>query len=77
MKICSKKYIHVPKSKTTEILEVFIAFTYTKKVYIGAFIKARIRIRIRIRSQTFGTDQKGPDPQRCFKVGIKPLTMRI
>jgi hypothetical protein len=37
-----------------------MAFTHTKKVYIGSFIKARIQIR----SQTSGSgsDQKGPDP---------------
>jgi hypothetical protein len=37
-----------------------MAFTLTKKVDIGSFIKARIRIR----SQTSGSgsDQKGPDP---------------
>jgi hypothetical protein len=47
-----------------------MAFTHTKKVDIGSFVKARIRIRnrirnrIRIRSQTSrsGSDQKGPDP---------------
>jgi hypothetical protein len=35
-----------------------MAFTHTKQVYIESFIKARIRIR----SQTSGSDQKGPDP---------------
>jgi hypothetical protein len=42
MKICPNKYIHGPKS---EIPETFIAFTHTKKVEIGSFIKARIQIR--------------------------------
>jgi hypothetical protein len=43
-----------------------VAFTQTRRVDIGSFIKARIRIRIR--SQTSGSesgcgsDQKGPDP---------------
>jgi hypothetical protein len=30
MKICSKKYIHGPKSLTTEILEVIMTFTHQK-----------------------------------------------
>jgi hypothetical protein len=30
--------------KTTEIFEVFMAFTHTKKVEIGSFIKSRTRI---------------------------------
>jgi hypothetical protein len=38
--ICSK-----PKSYTTEIPEVFMAFTHTKKVDLELFIKGRIRIR--------------------------------
>jgi hypothetical protein len=36
-------YIHEPRSNP----KVFLAFTHTKKVYIGSFIKARIRIRVR------------------------------
>jgi hypothetical protein len=41
-----------------------MAFTHTKKVDIGIFIKARIRIRIRSQTSVFGSrfDQKGPDP---------------
>jgi hypothetical protein len=58
MKIFSKKYIHGPKSETTEISKIFMDFTHNKKVEIVSFIKARIRIR----SQTPGSDQKGPDP---------------
>jgi hypothetical protein len=63
MKICSQKYLHEPKSNTTEIPEVSLAFTLgTKKVEIGSFFKDRIRIRIG--SQKSGSDQKGPDPTR-------------
>jgi hypothetical protein len=37
-----------------------MAFTHTKKVYIGSFIKARIRIRIRsqMSGSESGSDQK-------------------
>jgi hypothetical protein len=51
MKICSAKYIHGPKSKTTEILEVFMAFTHTKKVDI--YIQGHL-----LRPGS-GSDQKG------------------
>jgi hypothetical protein len=37
-----------------------MAFTHTKKVEIGSFIKARIRIWSRIS----GSDQNDPDPTR-------------
>jgi hypothetical protein len=35
--------------KATQIPKVFMAFTQTKKVDMGSFIKARIRIRIRLK----------------------------
>jgi hypothetical protein len=41
----AKKDTHGPKSEATEILKVHIAFTLTKKVDIGSFIKASIQIR--------------------------------
>jgi hypothetical protein len=37
-----------------------MAFTHTKKVNIGPFIKARIRIGSKTSGS--GSDQKGPDP---------------
>jgi hypothetical protein len=48
-----------------QIPEVFMAFTHTKKVKIGSFLKAKIRIRIRSQTSGSGSDQKGldPDPQ--------------
>jgi hypothetical protein len=52
-----------------------MAFTQTKNVDTESFIKARIRIR----SQTSGSDQKGPDqldqdPQHCLYVKkIRPI----
>jgi hypothetical protein len=42
--------------------KVFMAFTHTKKVDIGSFIKAKIRIRVRSQTSGSGSDQKGPDP---------------
>jgi hypothetical protein len=61
MKICSNEYTNIygPKSKTTEILVVFIAFKNNKKVEKESFITARIGIR----PQTSGSgyDQKSQD----------------
>jgi hypothetical protein len=49
-----------------------MAFTHTKKVKIGIFLKARIRIR----SQMSGSDQKGSDPtgsgSATLTVGLEP-----
>jgi hypothetical protein len=53
----TKKLNNIDKSHIYNI-EVYMAFTHTKKVDTESFIKARIRIR----SQTSGSDQKGPDP---------------
>jgi hypothetical protein len=67
-KICSKKYFHEPKSWATDISKVFLAFTHTKIVDVGSFIRARTRIR----PQTSGFDQKGPDP-----IGSGSVTLPI
>jgi hypothetical protein len=40
----AKKYNHGPKIITTEILKIHKAFTLTKNVEIGPFIKASIQI---------------------------------
>jgi hypothetical protein len=45
-----------------------MVLTHTKKVDLESFIKERIR------SQTSGSDQKGPDPQHCQKL---KMLMRI
>jgi hypothetical protein len=39
-----------------------MAFTHTKKVYMGSFLKARIRIRSHKSGSGSRSDQKGPDP---------------
>jgi hypothetical protein len=36
----AKKYTHGPKSEAIEIIKVHVAFTLTKKVEIGSFLKA-------------------------------------
>jgi hypothetical protein len=66
--ICSKKYSHELKSYTTEVSEVFMAFSHTKKVDIWSFIKARIRIR----PQISGSGHRFLDPDPTKKVRIRP-----
>jgi hypothetical protein len=72
--ICSKKYIQEPNSSATEIPKVFMAFTHTKKVDLGSFIKARIRIRPkrpgsdRIRNTAFLWDVS-KEPKSCMMSG--------
>jgi hypothetical protein len=50
------------KQHTGRFLEVFMAFTHTKKVETESFIKSRIRIRIRSQTSGSRSDQKGSDP---------------
>jgi hypothetical protein len=47
-----------------------MAFTHTKKVYIGSYIKARIRIRI----QSWRSD---PDPTKKVRIRPDPVRIRI
>jgi hypothetical protein len=60
----------------TEIPEVFMAFTPTKKVKIRSFLKARIWIQIRSQTSGSGSDQRGQYPTRygsvTLTVGLEP-----
>jgi hypothetical protein len=58
MKLCSKKNINRPKSLTTEIPEVFVAFKYTtKKLRYGHLLKPGSGSVLR---------RPDPDPQHWF-----------
>jgi hypothetical protein len=54
-----------------------MAFTHTKKVDIGSFIKARIRIRIRSQTSVSGSDQKGPNPIGSGSVTLPVISIRV
>jgi hypothetical protein len=76
MKICSKKYLHEPKSQTIEIPEVSLAFKHPKKVEIWSFIRGRIRIRIWLRIRTFSKVRSGSGSGRNSS-GSATLVRRV
>jgi hypothetical protein len=67
MKICFKKYLHEPKSETTEIPEVSLAFKHTKKVSYGHLLGPGSGS-----GSGSGPRCPDPDPDATKKVRIRP-----